>query len=572
MSRKWFYIVTVGLLAVLLSIKIFDISYKGKVVANEQYKIEQNEWNKVVSDSINAKEIQLFVDGKDVTKASKKFYFNENRTLMIPADKVTSLFECAYNEYGKDKIVIEKGLSTVVIGLNDETNYVNDEKYEFENEIVKVDDVTYIPQEVFEKIFGYICTFDTNTNIATMVNSKVGESTIPYYYDYRVSNRMPDVKDQGKFSACWAFAALTALESSIMPDIKYDFSQEHMVLNNPHLVSMLSGGTYTMAISYLAAWKGPVLAIDDAYGDYYTPGNLKPVVHVQEIQIIESKDFAEIKKTVFLYGGVQSSIYTSLKTASSYSQYYNREKAAYCYKGEERPNHDIVIVGWDDNYPKENFTKVPEGDGAFICQNSWGTAFGDDGIFYVSYYDSNIGVNNLVYTGVEPNDNYDNIYQSDMCGWVGQAGFSSEQAYFANVYKANSDETLEAVSFYATGKDTEYEVYFVENFNDEASSLNNRRLLTNGKFENAGYYTVKIDEEILLTEGKKYAVIVRIKTPNTKNPIAVEYRAGYSTSITNINDGESYISSYGRVWENVEATKKWNVCLKMFTNKVEEKQ
>jgi len=58
--------------------------------------------------------------------------------------------------------------------------------------------------------------------------------------------------------------------------------------------------------------------------------------------------------------------------------------------------------------------------------NSWGDSFGDDGLFYVSYYDSNIGIHNVVYTRVEDNDNYDNIYQSDLCGWVGQLGYECD--------------------------------------------------------------------------------------------------------------------------------------------------
>ena len=37
-----------------------------------------------------------------------------------------------------------------------------------------------------------------------------------------------------------------------------------------------------------------------------------------------------------------------------------------------------------------------EGDGAFICQNSWGSSFGDNGVFYVSYYDTNVGTHNVV--------------------------------------------------------------------------------------------------------------------------------------------------------------------------------
>lgn len=63
-----------------------------------------------------------------------------------------------------------------------------------------------------------------------------------------------------------------------------------------------------------------------------------------------------------------------------------------------RRTHDVVVVGWDDNFPKENFTIQPEGDGAFICKNSWGEEFGDDGYFYVSYYDTKICRKSVVYT------------------------------------------------------------------------------------------------------------------------------------------------------------------------------
>ena len=66
--------------------------------------------------------------------------------------------------------------------------------------------------------------------------------------------------------------------------------------------------------------------------------------------------------------------------------YYRKETGAYWYNGDEKPNHDVVIIGWDDHYSRDNFNQPPEGDGAFICANSWGGEFGDDGYFYVSYY------------------------------------------------------------------------------------------------------------------------------------------------------------------------------------------
>ena len=141
------------------------------------------------------------------------------------------------------------------------------------------------------------------------------------------------------------------------------------------------GGEYTMGMAYLASWKGPVFEKDDPYGDNKTNPDLTAVKHVQEMQIIDGKDYEKIKEAVFKYGGVQTSIYNSLKSSQSKSPYYDRRTSSYCYIGTEKPNHDVVIIGWDDSYSKDNFSVDLEGDGAFICQNSWGSEFGDGGIF-----------------------------------------------------------------------------------------------------------------------------------------------------------------------------------------------
>ena len=167
-----------------------------------------------------------------------------------------------------------------------------------------------------------------------------------------------------------------------------------------------------------------------------TDDSLKAVRHVQEMQVIDGKDYEGIKEAVFKYGGVESSLYSTIRSSQGSSVYYNQNTSAYCYIGTEKPNHDVVIIGWDDNYSRSNFNTPLEGDGAFICQNSWGDGFGENGIFYVSYYDTNIGTHNVAYTRVDDVHNYDHIYQSDLCGWVGKLGYDSDQIYGANVFEA----------------------------------------------------------------------------------------------------------------------------------------
>ena len=121
----------------------------------------------------------------------------------------------------------------------------------------------------------------------------------------------------------------------------------------------------------LAAWQGPVYDADDPYGDGETRDDLAAVKHVQQMLIIDGKDYQGIKEAVFKYGGVQTSLYSTIASSKTKTPYYNKQTNSYCYIGQNKPNHDVVIIGWDDNYPKENFNVDLEGDGAFICQNSW---------------------------------------------------------------------------------------------------------------------------------------------------------------------------------------------------------
>lgn len=533
---------------------------------NGKVSAAQQQWNSTIAYTVNQSIIIAFIDSKQLKSTTDGIYMSDNMNIMVPIEKIRDTFDCALNIYS-DKIVAQKGNNILELYSNSCEYTLNKEKKTAAEVIVKKGEQIFISSGVICNAFDYGFNFDLVLNQANIISSDPEFRAIPYRYSYVETGRVPEVRNQGNLGTCWAFASLTAIESTLLPKENYEFSADHMSMNNYFNLEQHSGGDYTMSMAYLLAWQGPVLERDDPYGDGITTDGLKAVKHVQEAQIIESKDYETIKKMIFKYGGVQSSFYASvLDDGIDNGKYYNESTYSYCYIGTEKPNHDIVIIGWDDNYPKENFNIKLEGNGAFLCRNSWGSNFGDEGNFYISYYDTNIGVHNIVYTKVENNNNYDNIYQSDLCGFVGQLGYEEETAYFANAYTSKEGETIKAVGFYATGVDTEYSIYICENFKDSSSLSKRSDPVVTGKFINSGYYTVPIEKPIDIKQGQKYAVIVRIYTPNAKRPVAVEFPSGEETSTVDLKDGEGYVSLKGIVWDNTEESNGCNVCLKVYTD------
>ena len=278
---------------------------------------------------------------------------------------------------------------------------------------------------------GLVYQWNDETREARL--AAVQSEELPRRYDLRENRVLNTVENQGTFGTCWAFASTAALETSQTNGEILDFSVDHMTMNSGFNIAPTEGGDYNMALAYLAAWKGPVLAADDPYGDGITDTSLGAVRHLQEARMIEEKDLNKIKSMIMRYGGVESSLYMSIQNAWDSSEDYEPMTASYYYAGNERPNHDIVIVGWDDDYSRENFNHMPENDGAFICRNSWGEDFGDAGYFYVSYEDSNLGTSNIVYTRLDETDDYRMNYQSDMLGWVGTLGYKEPSACISAV-------------------------------------------------------------------------------------------------------------------------------------------
>lgn len=512
----------------------------------------------------NKKGISIEVGEELLTFVEEKPFLSNKGILMFPVNQLTETFNCSTQIYENGNILIEKGMNSISLYVNSASAKVNGSTIELADKVQISENAYYVPLADIAQYINY--NFSIDYKEASVVMNQIAEEVeLPAKYDMRTLGRVTPVRDQGLYGTCWAFASLAALETTLTPTENLVFSPDHMTLSNSFSLGQNEGGEYTMAIAYLASWQGPVYESDDPYGDGETDMTLKARKHLEEALIIDSKDYQAIKEAVYKYGAVETSIYTQMKTANSWSSYYNRERATYYYNQEALCNHDIIIVGWDDNFPKEYFTITPENDGAFICKNSWGTEFGEDGYFYVSYEDANIGTTNVVYSKLGAADNFDHIYQSDLLGWTGQLGYGRESAYFANIYQAGEKEELAAVSFYATGADTSYQVYVVRNYVN-VESLNDRVLVKEGTMETAGYYTIRLDTPIKLDDDGKFAIVVHVTTPGSVHPIAVEYDTDERTRGFDITDGEGYISLYGSSWASAEERQNCNLCLKAFTN------
>ena len=520
------------------------------------------------SDSNEA--IKVLYNNKQITYSSSYGYpfIDENNRTQVPFRRTMEYLgaKISWDEVTRTATAT---LNSIQVDIPIGENYILKDGSKIQNDTISViiGNRTYLPIRIVLEAFGFDVNWD-QSNLTVLITSQELPSftLIPSSYDLRDSKRITPVRNQFDTGACWAFAALGAIESSLAPTEIFNFSEDHISLGHGFNLSQAKGGNYMIALSYLTRWSGPVSEAEDPFNDGKKNPDAKVLKHLQEAQFIPSKDYTGIKLAIMKYGGVQTSIHATDLSFTVSTSYYSAEKGTYYYNRTKDVNHDVVLVGWDDHYSRENFNTKPLRNGAFIAKNSYGTAFGEEGYFYISYEDSNIGKQNIVYTRIDPTNNYDNIYQADWLGNIGQIGYGEKVAYFANVYESDKAEKLKAVSFYAVDPGTSYEVFVVKNYTGK-SDLNSRTSIKSGKVDYAGYYTVDLNSDLMVNG--KFAVIVKVTAVTSKYPVAAEYKKDVSwVSSVDLTDGVGYISYDGSNWDDTETLLNANVCLKAFTDNI----
>ena len=368
---------------------------------------------------------------------------------------------------------------------------------------------------------------------------------LPSKYDSRDLNIITSIKDQGSYGTCWAHGAAACVETYMIknkltdPDTGKPATTD-INLSETHIawysytdaydrLNMLAGDTTTPTKNYLkiGGWHyftaftmmrgtGPVSeSIEDlkysnakkeGFGDTYAFSQSSALV--TDMYLIPNTYRDEVKAALMKHGAASIPYW-------HHDYYFNQDETAYCARFDEdydSANHIVTLIGWDDNYSKDNFKTDygPLHDGAWLVKGSWGTDTGDEGYYWISYEDTVLCANaSAFYTAVNEGT-YDNIYQYD--GTLSRSKLSSTTGYMrlANVFTANTYEELKAAAIYIEGENLEYEadVWRLTEGNNPATGLHAGHVT--GTFDYTGYHHVDLNP-IRLAPGERYSIVFTIK-------------------------------------------------------------
>ena len=404
--------------------------------------------------------------------------------------------------------------------------------------------------------------------ISEGIVASASETDSAYNNDISNLQYITSIKNQGDYGNCWAFAAIACCEAEAVKNhgasiTDTDLSEHHLVYfsyngerSSGDTVTAVEpyytfGGFSHLPIFTLSSWIGLVDEDVAKYSDFTANpsislnpdlmyGNNKYyLTNAYTYSLPDEID--EVKEAILTYGAVQTS-YCSSDDFLNKGNYRNKIYAHYCPTA-YASDHAVAIVGWDDNYSKDNFKSSarPQNNGAWLVKNSWGNDWGLDGYFWLSYEDKS-AIEAIAFDVTPAKDAYDNNYYHD--GGLSRACMTEvdlietmgSQTWFAsNVHRWGNDgvhNSMDGVS-----------KYLVKG-NDKRVNIDLER--ENGDMtENFHTYSMYWDDECMkfAFDGKTYV------TYDFKDEESVSVHCNMNYINLHFRMGDA---SYGRTWKEGE--------------------
>ncbi|RLC63696.1 MAG: hypothetical protein DRI80_03270 [Chloroflexota bacterium] len=399
---------------------------------------------------------------------------------------------------------------------------------------------------------------------------------LPDVFDWRNkdgNNYVSPVKNQGNCGSCYTFATIGNFEARLLIEGEslFDFSENNAKecnwreLNNFQYPNpgdywgSCDGGNAFMLAS-LFSQKGTVLETCDPYQD--SDVNCNPNCPYQKTLLdwrIISGDAVPstqvLKQYIYDHGPVITSMY-----ADSGQGFNGSYDGSYTFNYTVPPgntNHAVLIVGWSNNLPP-----VPGGtdpaDG-WIVKNSWGTGWGDNGYFYITYGAANIGTSSSFIHDWQDYDVNGDIWYYDDDGWWGSWGYNNPTAWGLVKFIPPEDTKVTRVEFWTTDATTDIDVYIYDDF-DGTTLSNLLASKENLSFDEAGYHSVALDSPLAVTAGDDVIAVVKFTNESYGYPIATDPHGTVET-------GRTYMSLSGSGWTDMGVTHNTDVAIRLRTSK-----
>lgn len=426
---------------------------------------------------------------------------------------------------------------------------------------------------------GAAASFENSDYEQPLYGSAAETDTVPESYDLREQGIITSVKDQGSDGMCWAFATLGAAESHLL---KYyetdldnindmDLSEEQvgyfLYTPDPQPLSPTYGDAIIQAKKgasggnalHASFFLSTVGIQEEAYLPYQGCSGFDSEYQRKQtayrmtgsetmLSVQTDSERKTIKKRMMQNGGIYVAFHSSganyYDNGTTYA-YYQSDSSYY------NANHAVLLIGWDDNYAKENFDpkEQPKNNGAWLVKNSWGDGKLDDGYFWISYEDTSLG--EYASFTFEPREDSGNIYYYDGAGYSVAYSFDS----VANVFRAEEDETLSRVGFYQTsynGNNPKYQIQ-VYRLSETATDPTDGELLldTTGHSGGFGYQEITLPETVSLQKNERFSVVLSMKIKKNQTwqngylTIEEDFDANNYSMQFSAQPGQSYILDQG---------------------------